>query len=150
MSIADAKSASFLRVPSLTKIQARNFSLLGFPKCLYLINGQFDITSLSLRYSKMISFFHFFCHRSFPRKGFRDSGRSKGTNFKTCYKTRYCYCWSYFITAVTFSVLVYQMGVLYAKQLDFAYSFSFGETSYKHLKVTSVAWRPWDVLRLSV
>ena len=57
---------------------------------------------------------------------------------------------SYLITMVTSSVLVLQMCALNTKQLDFAYSFSFGETSQKHLKLTSAAWRPWDVFRRSI
>ena len=40
---ADVKSAVFLRVPSLTKVQVHNFSLLHFPRWLCLIRGQIDM-----------------------------------------------------------------------------------------------------------
>ena len=43
LSSADAKSTLFPSVPSLTKIQARNFSLLNFPRWLCLIHRQFDM-----------------------------------------------------------------------------------------------------------
>ena len=58
---ANAKSAVFLRVPSLTKAQGRNFSLLHFPKWLSLVHRQLAMSLrgvkmpmfLSLRYSTM-------------------------------------------------------------------------------------------------
>ena len=151
MSIADAKSASFIRVQSLTKIQARNFSLLDFPKWFYLINGQFNIASLSLIF-KNDQFFPLSLSQKFPPQGIQGLGTSKGHQFENMLQnTLLLHCfWSHFITAVTFSVLVHQMCALNTKQLNFAYSFSFGETSYKHLKVTCAAWRSWDVLRLSI
>ena len=40
---ADAKSAVFLRVPSLTKVQVRNFSFLHFPRWSCLIHVEFDM-----------------------------------------------------------------------------------------------------------
>ena len=46
---ADAKSAILLRVPSLTKVQVRNFPLLLFPRWFCLVNRHF---ALSLRHVK--------------------------------------------------------------------------------------------------
>ena len=40
---ARVKSAVFQRVPSLNKVQVRNFSLLRFPRLLCLIRGQFNM-----------------------------------------------------------------------------------------------------------
>ena len=41
---ADVKSVVLLRVPSLTKVQVRNFPLLHFPKWLCLVHGQLAIS----------------------------------------------------------------------------------------------------------
>ena len=107
---------------------------------------------LFLRYSKMESFFlkyHFLCHRRFHHKRFRDSGRPQEANLKILQNTLLLYCFrSYFITVIIFSVLVHQMCALNTKKFVFAYSFSFGETSWKHLKMTpvrDVIGRPQDV-----
>ena len=43
---ADAKSALLLRVPSLIKVEVRNFPLLHFPRWLCLVHGQL---AMSLR-----------------------------------------------------------------------------------------------------
>ena len=43
---ADMKSAILLRVPSLTRVEERNFRLLHFPRLFCLVNGQL---SMSLR-----------------------------------------------------------------------------------------------------
>ena len=65
----DAKSAVLLRVPSLTKIKVRIFTLIHFSKWLCLIHGQLAMSLqrekvghmqipifLSLRHSTMVSF----------------------------------------------------------------------------------------------
>ena len=41
---ADTKSAVFLRVPSLTIVEVRNFPLLHFPRWLCLVHGQLAIS----------------------------------------------------------------------------------------------------------
>ena len=50
---ADAKSAVLLRVPSLTKVEVRNFLLLHFPRWFCLVNGQF---AMSLQRVKVRSY----------------------------------------------------------------------------------------------
>ena len=46
LTLLSAKSAILLRVPSLTKVEERNFRLLHFPRLFCLVNGQL---SMSLR-----------------------------------------------------------------------------------------------------
>ena len=41
----DAKSAVFMRVLSLTKVEVCNFPLLTFPRWLCLIHEQFDVSA---------------------------------------------------------------------------------------------------------
>ena len=67
---ADEKSAILLRVPSLIKVEVRNFPLLHFPRWFCLVNGQLAMSLrrvkkvnhmlipmfLSLRYPTMVSF----------------------------------------------------------------------------------------------
>ena len=48
---ACVKSAVFQRVPSLNKVQVRNFSLLRFPRLLCLIRGQFNMYSWLVKMS---------------------------------------------------------------------------------------------------
>ena len=57
---ADAKSAILLRVPSLTKVEVRNFPLLNFPRWFRKVNGQL---AMSLRRVKrlVICKFQWFC-----------------------------------------------------------------------------------------
>ena len=48
---ADAKLAVPLRVPSLTKVQLRNFPLLHFPKWLCLIHGKLAVSLQQVKMS---------------------------------------------------------------------------------------------------
>ena len=57
---ADAKSAILLRVPSLTKVEVRNFPLLHFPRWFILVNGQLAM-SLQLVKNSVICKFQCFC-----------------------------------------------------------------------------------------
>ena len=41
---ADAESAVLLRVPSLSKVEARNFPLVHFPRCLCLVHEQLSVS----------------------------------------------------------------------------------------------------------
>ena len=128
MSRADVKSALFLRVPSLTKIQSSNFVLLNFSRWLCLIHEKSDMYLRHMKRSVICTTF------SVTEVSFtRDSGTRyilrrqfatilKNTLLLSCFR-------SYFITIVTFSVLIHQMCVLNNKKFVFAYSFSFGETS---------------------
>ena len=44
---ADTKSAVLLRVPSLTKVEVRNFPLLHFPRWLCLVHGQLAMSVIN-------------------------------------------------------------------------------------------------------
>ena len=68
---ADTKSAVFLRVPSLTKVQVRNFSLLHFQDGSVWSAGMRKCQCFCLfDIHKRVVFlkYHFLCHRSFPLK----------------------------------------------------------------------------------
>ena len=56
---ADAKSAILLRVPSLTKVEVRNFPLLYFPRWFCLVNGQLAMSLRRVKRSAMCKFYCF-------------------------------------------------------------------------------------------
>ena len=146
MSSADAKSALFRRVPSLTKIQARNFVLLNFSRWLCLIHEKFDMYLRHVKRSDICKC-QCFCLFNIQKwsvflktifsvteisltrdSGTRDVLRPKFENILQNTLLLHCFR-SYPITVATFSVLVHQMCVLNTNKFVFAYSFSFGETS---------------------
>ena len=53
---ADPKSAILLRVPSLTKVEVRNFPLLYFPRWFCLVNGQLAMSLRRVKRSAMCKF----------------------------------------------------------------------------------------------
>ena len=53
---ADAKSAILLRVPSLNKVELRNFPLLHFPRWFCLVNGQLAISLRRVKRSVICKF----------------------------------------------------------------------------------------------
>ena len=81
----DAKSV-VLRVPSLTKVKIRNFSLLHFPKWLCLVDGQLAVSLLRVKClpfvnanvsvvlifnnSQLYRKYYFLCYRNSPLKRF--------------------------------------------------------------------------------